>query len=244
MQSTGEPAASVGEAIHPSAPGRTAAGTPGTALAFALVGAYGIIVNQVLLWILVSIGGVNYLAGAVIATQGSTAWNFSLNEMWVFQARRRGKGVVRRFTAYWAVNNATLLLRGPMLVLFTSKMHIHYLVSNLLTLVALFAIRFLVSDRFIWRARPRRAMSPPAGPSATRPRRGPRGAARVRRRRAKSSSTAMTSTGSPPSPPTWNCPNWSTSACRRCRRVPTSRSAWGTSGRGPGCASRSSTLQA
>ncbi len=151
MQSTGEPAASVGEAIHPSAPGRTAAGTPGTALAFALVGASGIIVNQVLLWILVSIGGVNYLAGAVIATQGSTAWNFSLNEMWVFQARRRGKGVVRRFTAYWAVNNATLLLRGPMLVLFTSRMHIHYLVSNLLTLVALFAIRFLVSDRFIWR---------------------------------------------------------------------------------------------
>jgi dolichol-phosphate mannosyltransferase len=123
-----------------------------TLIGFALVGVSGIFVNQAILWLLVSLGGVNYLLAAIIATQGSTTWNFSLNELWVFRRRNSGKGAARRFAAFWAVNNATLLVRGPLLVFFTSTLHIHYLVSNLLTLVVLFAVRFLVSDQLVWRS--------------------------------------------------------------------------------------------
>jgi dolichol-phosphate mannosyltransferase len=125
-----------------------------TLIGFALVGASGIIVNQTILWALVSLGGVNYLLAAIIATQGSTTWNFSLNELWVFRRRNPGKGAFGRFLAFAAVNNATLLVRGPMLVFFTSMLGIHYLVSNLITLILLFAARFLISDQLVWRTGP------------------------------------------------------------------------------------------
>ncbi len=157
MAFSGQPASAAG---WPSAaidsPGQTGSrGISGsrfsTVIGFALVGATGIVVNQVLLWALVSLGGINYIVGAVIATQGSTAWNFALNELWVFRGRSSG-GAWRRYLAFAAINNAALLVRAPLLALLTSGLGIHYLVSNLITLVVLFATRFAVSDRLVWRA--------------------------------------------------------------------------------------------
>jgi dolichol-phosphate mannosyltransferase len=123
-----------------------------TLIGFALVGGSGIIVNQFILWALVQFAQMNYVAAAVVATQGSTTWNFALNELWVFRGRASRSRASRRYVEFWAINNATLLVRAPLLALFTSVMGIHYLVSNLLTLVLLFVLRFALSDRMVWRA--------------------------------------------------------------------------------------------
>ncbi len=122
-----------------------------TAFGFAVVGATGILVNQAALWMQVRYAGINYAVAAILATQVSTTWNFSLNELLVFRGRGARHGLATRFAAFWAVNTGTLLLRIPMLALLTSVMHIHYLVSNLITLVMLFVMRFAVSDQLIWR---------------------------------------------------------------------------------------------
>jgi len=118
---------------------------------FALVGASGLAVNQALLWSMVGAFRLNYLVGAIIATQGSTTWNYALVEMWVFPDRKARTGAFRYLT-FSAVNNATLPLRIPMLAVLVSLLNFHYLLANAITLVALFASRFAVSDRFIWRA--------------------------------------------------------------------------------------------
>lgn len=123
-----------------------------TMIAFGLVGASGIVVNQFLLWALVTFGGLNYVVGAIIATQGSTTWNFGLNEAWVFRGRSSGGGRLKRYLGFSAINNAALLVRAPLLALLTSGLGIHYLVSNLITLVVLFALRFGISDRLVWRS--------------------------------------------------------------------------------------------
>ena len=125
-----------------------------TLVGFALVGASGILVNQAILWALVEFGHLNYLLGAVIATQGSTTWNFLLNEVWVFRGRTSRDGVFRRFLAFAGINNLALLARAPLLAFFTSVVGLHYLVANLLTLVLLFAVRFSISDRLVWRSAP------------------------------------------------------------------------------------------
>ena len=137
-----------------------------TASRFAAVGASGLVVNQVLLWLIVDFGHLNYLVGAGLATQGSTAWNFYLNDLWVFRSMRAGSWQ-RRLLSFAAVNNVALLLRAPLLALLTSGLGIHYLVSNLLTLIALFVARFFVSDRFIWKpvATTDSAVGVNAGPS-------------------------------------------------------------------------------
>ncbi len=118
---------------------------------FALVGASGLVVNQILLWALVARLHLHYLPAAGLATQGSTTWNFILTERWVFP-HRKARPVAVRYLIFAGINNSTLLLRAPLLVLLTSVLSLHYLLSNFLSLVALFLSRFVVSDRFIWKA--------------------------------------------------------------------------------------------
>jgi dolichol-phosphate mannosyltransferase len=117
---------------------------------FAAVGVSGLVVNLALLWASVTIGHINYVVGAIVATQGSTTWNFLLLDRWVFPDRRERSGRLR-YLAFSGVNNLTLLLRVPMLAALVSVLHVHYLLSNLVTLIVLFVSRFLVSDRLIWR---------------------------------------------------------------------------------------------
>ena len=131
-----------------------------TLLRFGAVGASGIAVNQLVLWVWVAGAGHHYLLGAVVATQASSTWNFCLTERWVFPGgadRRLGS----RFVLFLAMNNSTLLLRVPTLALLTAFLGINYLVSNFITLVVLFLLRFLVSDRLIWKLHPPR-LAPPA----------------------------------------------------------------------------------
>lgn len=135
------------------------------------MGATGVVVNQLLFWLWVGVAHRYYVLGAVVATQGSTLWNFGLTERWVFP----GNGVRRlgaRLSWFLAVNNSTLLLRVPLLALLLSVLGVNYLLSNLLTLAALFLLRFLISDRFIWKT-DTAATATAAAPRATRARPAP-----------------------------------------------------------------------
>ncbi len=120
---------------------------------FGVVGTSGLVVNMLVLAALAGMAGIHYLAAAIIATQASTTWNFLLTEGWVFSDRTGRSGVFRRAALFFVMNNAALLLRGPMLFLLVSVAGINYLVSNLVSLLALTLTRFVVADGWIW-ARP------------------------------------------------------------------------------------------
>ncbi len=122
---------------------------------FGIVGASGLVVNTVVLAVLTDVVGLFYVVSAVIATQASTLWNFSFTELWVFSDRHRKRGMGRRMALYFLMNNAALAVRGPLLVLLTSGLGIHYVVSNALSLVGLTIVRFALADTWIWaKARP------------------------------------------------------------------------------------------
>src|SRR5258708_22121446 len=122
---------------------------------FMLVGLAGIGVNQLLLWMLVSGLHVNYLLGAVLASQGSTIFNFVGVETWVFRgAPGRGrKGTLMRFVAFDALNSLSLVLRIPLLYILVSWAGIHYLVGNLVAISVTTVARFVVADSVIWSGR-------------------------------------------------------------------------------------------
>lgn len=129
---------------------------------FATVGALGLVVNQVLLWLLYDVLNIHHLLlAAAIATQGSTSFNFIGTEAWVFGSRRVGgaAGIVKRFVIYDAVNSTALLVRLPLLQFLTAGfLHVNYLLANLITLVLLTLVRFVIADSVIWSNRflPRR----------------------------------------------------------------------------------------
>ncbi len=127
---------------------------------FALVGITGLVVNSAVLWLATEVGHIYYLVSAALATLCSTTWNFTLTEVWVFRDRRR-PGWLLRLAMFFIMNNAALLLRGPILYGLTTGLNVHYLISNLVSITVMTLIRYLFSDKFIWRP----ARKPATGPS-------------------------------------------------------------------------------
>jgi dolichol-phosphate mannosyltransferase len=115
---------------------------------FIVIGVTGLIVNQLVLWGVTDGAGTHYLISAIIATQVSSAWNFGLTERVIFDAS--GNGRARRFALFLGMNNLWMGARAPLLVLLTSGLGVHYLISNLLLLLLSSLARFAVSDAWIW----------------------------------------------------------------------------------------------
>lgn len=119
---------------------------------FAAVGGSGIVVNTLLTALFTELFGLFYIVSATLATQGSSLWNFGLTEGWVF--RRRGLQRAQlgwRLLGFLAMNNAALLVRGPLIALFVGRLGVHYLLANLVSLFVIVALRYTVADRLIWR---------------------------------------------------------------------------------------------
>lgn len=119
-------------------------------LGFAAVGASGIVANSLALFMFVSITGTNLLLGATIATQFSTAWNYLLTDWLVFRGPKRRSGWTR-FLGFAAINNMALLFRLPLLSWLVHSAGVGYLLANVLSLIAAFFVRFLISDRYLFR---------------------------------------------------------------------------------------------
>ncbi len=117
---------------------------------FLIVGASGLVVNGLCLWVFVEVGGLHYLLSAVLATQCSTLWNFVFTEIWVFGERDPGRSLLGRLARFYLMNNAALLLRGPLLALTVSVLGAHYLLGNLISLFLIAIIRYLLSSKWIW----------------------------------------------------------------------------------------------
>jgi putative flippase GtrA len=150
----------------------------------AAVGATGIAVNSAALWFFVSVLQVQLLLGAALATPVSTLWNYVLSDRLVFKGPKSKSGL-QRLLGFALVNNVVLLARLPFLSLLVHGLGVGYLLSNIITLVAAFGVRYLVSDRYLFQsgesmtmtqgrtrtARPRSRRSAASGPA---PRRSPR----------------------------------------------------------------------
>ena len=119
---------------------------------FAGVGLTGLVVNTVAFWLLVRFGHLHYLAAAAVATQVSTTWNFIGMEAIVFSDRRSG-GLLGRYLRFCVLNNTVMLARLPFLAFLVTVVHVPQLLANVVTLLAVFLVRFGVSDRFIYEAR-------------------------------------------------------------------------------------------
>jgi dolichol-phosphate mannosyltransferase len=130
-------------------------GVRGSMLAFGLIGLSGFVPNLGTLWLLSKPLGMNYLLAEVLANQVAIAWNFLLLDFVLFHHRRR-KHWTGRFGKFLLLANSDLVARIPLLGLLVARAHIDVLLATAITLVAAFGARYLVTDRFIYLARPGR----------------------------------------------------------------------------------------
>jgi dolichol-phosphate mannosyltransferase len=127
------------------------------AFGFGLVGLSGMFVNQALFWFFHEVLAFWISFAAVAATQGSTIWNFVWTDKVVYRKHDSTSRWYQRFAKSWITNNASLLLRVPLLLFLTHTLGMNPNWANFTTLVMLFALRFWISDRYIWGSRKRAA---------------------------------------------------------------------------------------
>ncbi|MGB0388025.1 MAG: glycosyltransferase [Ardenticatenaceae bacterium] len=120
---------------------------------FGAVGASGIAVNLGMHALSTDMFGLDYMTGAVVATQGSSLWNYLLTESLVFGDRKQENSFMTRMGQFFLINNAALLLRAPMIYGLTESLGVHPLMSNFISIVASMFIRYGVSERWIWNSK-------------------------------------------------------------------------------------------
>lgn len=117
-------------------------------IGFGLIGVSGLAVNTAALWLFYGILGWNDLLAAALATQASTAWNFAGVATLIYR-KRQGGGLRRKAMSFFAMNNLLMLARLPVIdVLVRTGTSVP--IANIITLAALFVVRFVVSDRAIF----------------------------------------------------------------------------------------------
>lgn len=121
-------------------------------LAFALIGLSGLLPNQLTLWLL-TVAGVHYVPAALMANLVAVAWNFALTDTLLYRHRRHGR-LPGRVARFFLMGHADLVLRIPLLAVLVDGVHLGVLVANLVTLVTSFVVRFLVSEKVIYRSKP------------------------------------------------------------------------------------------
>jgi glycosyltransferase involved in cell wall biosynthesis len=117
---------------------------------FGLVGLSGLAVNTLAFWLFEQLAGVHYAMAAVLATQFSTLWNFVLTEAWVFRGRAFRRHPAIRVGGFFAMNNAALLIRVPLLIALVSVIGFGSVTANVISLLVIFMLRFAISDTWIW----------------------------------------------------------------------------------------------
>jgi dolichol-phosphate mannosyltransferase len=118
-------------------------------LAFGAIGLSGFVPNLGVLWLLTSALGLHYVPAAVLSTQVAIFWNFALLDLLVFTEARRWR-LRRRLLSFVLLNNIDLVLRIPLLTLLVEQAGLGVLSGTAITLLAAFALRFLVTDRMIY----------------------------------------------------------------------------------------------
>jgi dolichol-phosphate mannosyltransferase len=120
----------------------------GRMLAFAAIGASGVLPNLAADWLLLH-AGLGYLAAAILANQAAMLWNFLLIDLALFR-RRRSRRRAARLGRFALLANADLILRIPLLALLVHGLHVEVLEATAGTLLLASALRFVVTDRLIY----------------------------------------------------------------------------------------------
>lgn len=97
---------------------------------FLVVGAIGLIVNQGMLYLLVSMASLELPIASPIAILISMIVTFSLNEIWTWHDRGRGRVLSRAFL-YGTINSGGLVINAAILLLLHEH-GMHYLLANLI----------------------------------------------------------------------------------------------------------------
>ena len=127
-------------------------GPPVRCLRFSAIGFAGWITQLACLWMLIDLGGVHYLVATVLAVEAAVVHNFFWHRRWTWSDRLSAAGNGLRTLVRFNVTNGLISIVGNLVLmaLLVRLGHVHYLVANVISVVACWLANFIVSDRLVF----------------------------------------------------------------------------------------------
>ncbi len=116
---------------------------------FLVVGAIGLVVNQVMLYFLVSLTALALPIASPVAIVISMGATFALNEVWTWHDRGTGR-ILSRAVMYGTINSGGLVINAGVL-LFLHGQGMHYLLANLIGAGIAAVWNFGLNNAITWR---------------------------------------------------------------------------------------------
>jgi putative flippase GtrA len=123
-------------------------------LKFNTVGLIGIGVQLLVLSVLKTALGWNYMTATVIAVECAVLHNFVWHERWTWSERTKLNtgGVAGRLIRFHLANGLISIAGNILLMwLFVSRLKLHYFLANILAIATCSIVNFLASDRLVFR---------------------------------------------------------------------------------------------
>ncbi len=117
---------------------------------FLVVGAIGLAVNQLALWIMRGKLDIALYVSSPVAIFLSMIVTFTLNEIWTWHDRGSGP-LIHRIGLYFPINMVGLLINYLVLQLLVDHTGVHYLLANLVGAGIAAIWNFLVNNSITWR---------------------------------------------------------------------------------------------
>lgn len=118
---------------------------------FILVGALGLLVNQLFLFIFSDFANMALHFASPISIFLSMIVTFTLNEVWTWHDRGSGH-VIHRIGLYFPINMVGLVINYLILQLLVDHTGMHYLIANLIGAGTAAVWNFLVNNSVTWRS--------------------------------------------------------------------------------------------
>lgn len=118
-------------------------------LKFMTVGVSGIVVNNGILWLLVSLAIMSPFFAEIFSIESSILSNFALNNFWTFRGRKSG-GIIYRLLKYHGSVLVGAVVNYLIFVLLLAA-GLHFLVANTTGILIGFVFNYLLSETFVWR---------------------------------------------------------------------------------------------
>ena len=122
-------------------------------LKFNMVGAFGFVVQLIVLTTLKAGFGFRVLLATALAVEAAVLHNFIWHELWTWAHRKLGvSGVVVRLLRFHAANGLISIAGNVLLVsVLAFRFHVHYILANIVAIAVCAVFNFLVSDRLVFR---------------------------------------------------------------------------------------------
>ena len=109
---------------------------------YAFVGGFAFIVDFILLYILTEFAHLHSIISATIAFVAGLVVNYFISTQWIFRQSKLSN-IVWEFIIYTIIGIIGLILNDLLLFIFTDYLHIHYMISKIITAVLVMGWNFV-----------------------------------------------------------------------------------------------------